>query len=42
MGKKMLSHIQDDFNQVQRNALEKDVTGQVCLMFLMPLPLPHR
>ena len=42
MGKKMLSHIQVDFNHVQRNSLEKDVTSQVCLMFLMPLPLPHR
>ena len=41
---KMFSHIHDDFNQVQENALEKDVTSQVCLMFLMPLalPLPHR
>ena len=42
MGKKMLSNIKNDFNQVQRNALEKDFTSQVCLVFLMPLPLPHR
>ena len=42
MGKKMLSNIKNNFNQVQRNALEKDFTSQVCLVFLMPLPWPHR